>query len=250
MHKLTVAIITFNEEKNIARCLASVKAVADEILVVDSLSSDRTVEICRNMDCRVISREFAGYGAQKQFAVDQASHDWILSLDADEALSEELGKHIRDLMNMDEIPFAGYKILRQLVYLGRVMRHSGLGHEYILRLFNRKKGKFTQVPVHEEIKVEGSIGKISGSFLHYSYSSFENHIDKTNRYTTFAAEGYVKSGKRFHKLWVVFKFPVTFFTIYFIRAGFLDGYPGFLWSFLAAFYGSIKVAKTIELQKL
>lgn len=249
MQKLSVTIITRNEEKNIARCIGSVKAIADEIVVVDSESSDKTADICREMGCRVIIREFAGYGAQKQFAVDQASNDWILSLDADEEVSPALAGNIRNLLEQETIPYNGYRLLRRLVYQGRIMRHSGLGHEYILRLFNRKQGSFTQVPVHEEILTNGRTGKMKGEFFHYSYTGIENHIDKTNRYTSFAAQGYHAGGKRFSGWWVALKFPVTFFTVFVIKGGFLDGYPGFLWSFFTAFYGSLKIAKTIELQK-
>lgn len=249
MQNLTVTIITFNEERNIARCVRSVKDIASEILVVDSQSADRTAEICRELGCRVIDRPFTGYGEQKQFAVDQASNDWILSLDADEEVSPELAENIRTLLSGENQGSPAYKLLRRLVYQGKVMRYSGLGHEYIIRLFNRKHAGFTRVPVHEEILSDAPAGKLKGEFYHYSYTSIANQVEKTNRYTTIAAEEYHRKGRRFFKCWVYIKFPVTFFTVFVLKGGFLDGYPGLLWSFFAAFYGSLKIAKTIELNR-
>jgi len=249
MQKLSVVIITHNEEENILRCLTSVKDLADEIVVVDSLSTDRTAEICRSFGCNVVTHPFEGYGQQKQFAVDQAGNDWILSLDADEVVTEELKQEIRNLMKHETFPCDGYQIPRSLFYMGKVLRYSGTGNELLLRLFNRTKGRFTVVKVHEGIEVNGSISRLNGRIIHYSYRDLSHHLQKINTYTTQAAEGYISRGKSFSKAWVVFKFPVSFFVFYIIRRGILDGYPGFLWSVFAALYGSLKVAKTIEMQK-
>ena len=245
MTKLSVVIITYQEEGNIARCLDSVKSLADEVVVVDSNSKDRTVEICRTYKCRVITHDFEGYGQQKQFAVDQASHDWVLSLDADEVVSEELKTEILSLLQKENNPVDGYRIPRSFFYMGRIMRHSKEDH---LRLFNRKKGRFTLVPVHEEIVVEGTVGKLMGKIIHYSYRDISHHLEKINVYTSQAAMKNMQEQKRFSRCWVAFKFPVSFFIFYFLRLGFLDGYPGFMWSFFAAFYGSLKIAKTIEME--
>lgn len=249
MQKLSVVIITQNEEENILRCLTSVKGLADEIVVVDSLSTDRTAEICRSFGCKVITHPFEGYGQQKQFAVEQAGNDWILSLDADEVVTEELKQEIRNLMKHETVPSNGYQIPRSLFYMGKVLRYSGTANEILLRLFDRTKGRFTVVKVHERIEVSGSIGRLNGRIIHYSYRDLSHHLQKINTYTTRAAEGYISRGKSFSKAWVAFKFPVSFFVFYIIRLGILDGYPGFLWSVFAALYGSLKVAKTIEMQK-
>jgi glycosyltransferase involved in cell wall biosynthesis len=243
MAGLSVVIITYQEEENIARCLDSVKNLADEIVVVDSNSTDRTVEICRSLGCRIFSHAFEGYGKQKQFAVDQAANDWVLSLDADEVVSKELHTEIRNLMNIENNPVAGYRIPRSFFYMGRILKHTKEDH---LRLFNRKKGHFTLVPVHEEIIAEGTILKLKEKLIHYSYRDISHHLQKIDSYTSHAAMKYAQENKRFPKVWVALKFPVSFFVFYFIRLGFLDGYPGFIWSFFAAFYGSLKVAKTIE----
>jgi len=249
MKKLSVVVITNNEERNILRCINSVKEVADEILVIDSFSTDRTTEICKNEGCSVISHSFEGYGQQKQFGVNQAQNDWILSLDADEVVTEELQKEIKTLLKQDELPHAGYSIPFSLFYLGRILRYSGTGKEFHLRLFDRNKGNFTLVKVHEGLQMKGSIGKLNGKIIHYSYRDLFHHLQKLNTYTSQAAEDYFANGKKFSKAWIIFKFPVSFFVFYFIRLGILDGFPGLLWSFFAAFYGSLKVAKTIEMQE-
>jgi glycosyltransferase involved in cell wall biosynthesis len=249
MQKLSVVIITHNEEENILRCIQSVKDLADEILVVDSLSSDTTVEIAGASGCRVISHEFEGYGQQKQFGVERAGNDWILSLDADEVVTDELKQEIRTLLQKEPVPQGGYQVPFSLFYMGRTLRHSGTGHEFHLRLFDRTKGRFTVVKVHEGIDLNGPAGTLKGKIIHYSYRDLFHHLQKINTYTTQAAEGYTARDKRFSGAWVAFKFPVSFFVFYIIKLGFLDGYPGFLWSFFAAVYGSVKVAKTIEMQE-
>jgi len=248
MIKITAVIIAYNEENNIQRCLDSLKPVADEIIVVDSISYDHTEEICMSNGCKVFRREFEGYGAQKQFGVDKAANDWILSVDADEVLTKEIQEEITGIKN-DPTGNSGFRIPFALHYLGKILRHGGVGHEFHLRLFDRTKGKFTLVPVHEGIQVKGNIGTLKGKIIHYSYRDITHQIEKINRYSTQAAQGYHKKGRSFPKCWVALKFPINFITIYIIKKGFMDGYAGFLWSFLGAMYGSIKVAKTIEQNK-
>ena len=249
MPKISIVIITKNEEKNIPRCLESVKELSDEILVVDDHSTDRTAEICRSSGCRVILHSFEGFSRQKQFAVDQAANDWIFSLDADEMITPELSKEIRNLFSQDEVPDAGYRIPFSLFYMGRILKHSGTGRESHLRLFDRRRGGFTDVTVHEGIEVKGPVKTLKGKIIHYSYRDLSHHLQKINTYTSDAAEGYFSKGKRFSKCRVAWKFPVGFFIFYILKGGILDGYPGFLWSFMAAFYGSVKIAKTIEKQE-
>jgi len=249
MPGISAVIIAKNEEDKIRRCLDSLKSFASEIVVVDSMSEDHTADICRDSGCRVFQREFDGYGNQKQFAVDKAVNDWVLSVDADEVLSSELQQELAGFAAKREPPFDAYKIPFSLVYMGRILKHSGVGHETHLRLFNRNKGRFTTYPVHEGIVTSGSTGRLKNRILHYSYRDIRHHIEKINIYTSQAAEGLVKKGKKYNPLAVAIKFPLSFFTFYVIRGGLLDGYPGFVWSYLAAVYATLKVAKTAELYK-
>ena len=244
MTKLSIVIITYNEEARIQKCLESVGSIADEIVVVDSNSTDRTTEICKNFGCRVILHEFEGYGKQKRFAIEQASNDWVLSLDADEVVSKELSAEIKILLSLLPGAFSGYRIPFAFHYMGRILKNVRADH---LRLFDRRKGNFTEVPVHEGVVVEGGTGKLNGKVIHYSYRDISHHLQKINLYTSQAANKNNDEKRKYPKCWVAIKFPVSFFTFYILRLGFLDGYPGFLWSFFAAFYGSLKIAKTIEL---
>ncbi len=243
----SVVIITHNEEQNILRTLESVKPFAGEIVVVDSLSSDLTAGICRDFGCRVFLREFAGYGPQKQYAAGQAVNDWIFWIDADEVATPALQQEIAALFASPGGPGAvAYRIPRSLSYMGRIMRHSGAGKEYLVRLFDRRQGNFNSAAVHESVEVKGTPGTLKGELLHYSYRDLRHHLDKINHYTSLAAEEQAQKGKRYPRAWVALKFPVSFFTFYVLKGGILDGYPGLIWSFLAAFYGSMKIAKTIE----
>jgi glycosyltransferase involved in cell wall biosynthesis len=249
MAGITVTIITKNEEQNILRCLESVKPFANEIVIVDSMSTDRTVDICRSFGCTIILREFDGYGPQKQFAADQARNEWVFSVDADEVISPELQQEISQLFKKEVQLFAGYRIPRSLYFMGRIMKYSGVSNEFILRLYNRNKGGFTTVPVHESIEVKGDIGTLTGKIFHYSHRDITHLIDKMNLYTSLAAQGNLKRGKSYPAVWVAIKFPSSFITYYFLKGGILDGYPGFIWSFLSAVYASMKIAKTIELKE-
>lgn len=246
MAKLSVVIITFNEEHNILRCIQSVTGLADEIIVVDSLSTDKTAIICRTNGCRVIPRAFDGYGTQKQFAVDQARNSWILSLDADECITPALKAEITALLAAENTGSRGYLIRRNLVYLGRVMKFSGTGNEKLLRLFNREHGRFNDAQVHERVILDEKPGVLKNKILHYSFRDIAHHLAKTNEYTSHAAAENRKAGKKYPRAWVLLKFPVSFITFYFFKGGILDGYPGMMWSFMASVYGSVKIAKTIE----
>lgn len=249
MADISVVIIAFNEEQNIRRCIESIRALASEIIVVDSMSTDGTAEICRSLGCRVIPREFDGYGTQKQFAVDQATHDWILSVDADEVVTPGLQAEIREIFNQTTVAESGFELCFSLVYLGKKLKHGGAGSDFHLRLFNRNFGGFTKVKVHEGIIVSGKIRRLHGEVLHYSYLNLAHHLEKINYYTSRAAEGYKQRGKHYPKIWVILKFPISFLQFYCCKAGFLDGYPGFMWSLLGAFYATLKIAKSIELRE-
>ena len=242
-------IITRNEAQNIKRCVESLRQLASEIVVVDSMSTDETVEICRSLGCNVVQREFDGFGTQKQFAVDQAANDWVFSIDADEEVTSGLRREIETLFSRPSIEESGFRICISLVYLGRKLKHGGAGGDYHLRLFNRNHGHFTRAKVHEGVVVEGKTARLKGDMLHHSYRDLAHHLEKLNFYTDRAAEEYIKKGRRFPKCWVALKFPISFLQFYCCKGGVLDGYPGFVWSLLAALYATIKIAKSIEMRE-
>ncbi|MBN2430130.1 MAG: glycosyltransferase family 2 protein [Acidobacteria bacterium] len=247
MIPLTVTIITRNEEKNIARCLASV-AWADEIVVVDSFSDDRTPSICREFGCRLLTTDWRGFGRTKQFAVDAATHDWIFSIDADEEVTPELRQALQEMMTT--VPCqAGYRIKRQSYYLGRLIRHSGWNRDYPLRLFDRRRGRFKDVLVHESVTVAGRAGKIEAPLLHYTYPTLTSHLEKINHYTSLAAQELVRQGRRSSTPAAVAKGGLKFLKMYILQRGFLDGREGWILAIVSAFGIMLKYLKLAELSR-
>jgi glycosyltransferase involved in cell wall biosynthesis len=226
MVKISVVIITFNEERNIARCLDSVKEIADEILVVDSLSTDGTKHICHSFGARFIEHPFQGYIEQKNVALDLAKYDHVLSLDADEALSDELKASIYKVklrFNGD-----GFTMNRFTNYCGQWIKHCGWYPDMKLRLFDRTKGRWGGINPHDQFFMDkGSIiEKLKGDLLHYSYHTEEDHHRQIERFTDIAAQAYFEAGKKptFIKLWM--SPAAKFFGDYFIKQGFRDGKAG------------------------
>jgi glycosyltransferase involved in cell wall biosynthesis len=286
MH-LSVVIITFNEEANLARTLASVQPlVADgkgEIIVVDSGSTDRTVEIAKSHGAKVFVEEWKGFAAQKNSAIDKATGDWILSLDADEELDPQLQRAVHELLealgglsalgkesgdhslsNADTtskvgaIPhadFDGLWIPRKNEFLGRWIRHGGFWPDPKLRLFRRGRGKFENRAVHEDVQVDGITRQIqSGALLHHSYPTLSDYVEHMNGYSSLGAEmvvakGNGKSKVRFTVINIVVRPLATFVYNYFLRLGFLDGREGLLLHLYHAVYVSWKYAKAWELSR-
>jgi glycosyltransferase involved in cell wall biosynthesis len=249
MNRLSAVIIAFNEENNIRRCLVSLQGVADEIVVVDSNSTDRTAEICSSFGCRIFQREFTGYSEQKQFAVDVASSDWVLSIDADEEITPELKEEIRSFFRGEQGGVNGCYIPRDLVYMGKRMKFGGTAGEKIMRLFNRQHGRFDGAAVHEKVLIDGPVRTFRGKLLHYSHRDLGHHLDKINEYSRMAAEENVRKGRKYPGFWVVVKFKVSFFTLYILKGGILDGYEGFIWALMGSVYTSLKISRTIEMTK-
>ena len=238
MARLSVVVISFNEAANIARCLDSV-AFADEIVVVDSDSTDGTREIALRYTDKVITRRFAGFGEQKQFAVEQASGDWILSLDADEWLSEALQSSLKQLMQAPSDTLAdGYTIYRLNDYLGRPMRYCGW-YVPILRLFRRGRGRFNAKLVHEEILLEGRADLLAGDILHVPYRDIFHHLEKMQRYARLDAEEIRRRGRCFDgiRAWIhiVARPAWKFVEKYIVQQGFREGMHGLVLSLMAAF---------------
>jgi glycosyltransferase involved in cell wall biosynthesis len=239
--KITATIITLNEERNIARALESLRC-ADEILIVDSGSVDRTIELAQNLGARVIEAGWKGYAAQKNWAAEQAAHDWILSLDADEALSEALEAEIWNLKKSGPRCDA-YTMPRLARYLGRWIMHSGWYPDRKVRLYHRRKAKWVGEFVHESVKVEGRIGHLESNILHFTCDSLSEHLRTLDRYTTLAAQEIAARKVRVSLLRMVFDPAWTFFKAYFLQRGFLDGLEGVTIAYMAAFYTFLKYSK-------
>jgi glycosyltransferase involved in cell wall biosynthesis len=240
--KISATIITFNEERNIARAIESLRC-CDEIVVVDNGSVDRTAEIAEKLGARVVEEPWHGYAAQKNFASAQASHDWVLSIDADEALSEALEGEIWQLKKTGP-QFDAYTMPRLAQYLGRWILHSGWYPDRKIRLFDRRKARWEGDFVHESVIVDGRIGHLQGNLLHFTCQSLSEHLKTMDTYTTLAAQQFVARGERvgyFHLL----AHPIwTFWKTYLWKRGFLDGIEGLTIAYMAALYDFLKYAKT------
>jgi glycosyltransferase involved in cell wall biosynthesis len=244
MFKVSAVIITCNEEHNLCQLLPQL-VWCDEIIIVDSGSTDKTLDVCRYYNCKIYYREFEGYGPQKRYALSLAENDWILSLDADEILSDELIAEIRNEMNSPSAD--GYYIPMVFVFMGKEFRYGKENWKYFLRLFNRKRGDFSADRVHEQILVDGCCKKLSGNIYHYSYRTFAQYFEKFNRYSTLAAEAAYARGKKRSLLAVLFALPLSFLKYYLLEGNFMNGLNGFYWSVLSSFYQFIKYIKLREM---
>ena len=228
MPEITVAIMTLNEERNIERCLASLNGIADEILVVDSYSTDRTEEICRQYGAKFIRHPFEGYIEQRQFSIEQSGHDHVLVIDADEALSEELRAGIQKVK--DNWTHDGYDFNRLNSFCGQWIRHCGWYPDRKMRLFDRRKATVKGSNPHDEIFLAKGASQmhLKGDLLHYTYYSVDGHIQQVNRFTSIQAKNLFERGKKASWFSILFSPPYKFFRHYFIQLGFLDGYYGYL----------------------
>ncbi|MBK9166901.1 MAG: glycosyltransferase family 2 protein [Bryobacterales bacterium] len=239
--KITATIIAFNEERNIARAIESLRC-CDEIVVVDSGSADRTVEVATQLGARVVESVWPGYANQKNRAAECAANDWILSLDADEALSESLEGEIWTLKKTGP-EYDAYTMPRMAQYLGRWILHSGWYPDRKIRLYDRRKARWEGDYVHESVRVDGRVGELDSNLLHFTCDSLSEHLKTLDRYTTLAAEEIVARGAMppIHRL--VLDPPWTFLRTYFLQRGFLDGVEGLAIAYMAAFYTFLKYAK-------
>ena len=245
MPGLTVTVITRNEAANIAKALESVRW-ADEIVVVDSESTDDTVSIARRYTEHVIVRPWPGYVDQKNFAAAQASHDWILSLDADERVSPELAEEVRALMAAAP-SFAGYRVPRVSFHFGRWIRSTDWYPDYQLRVYDRRRASWTGRYVHESVRADGAVGQLRGELQHHPYRDIAHHLQTMDRYTTLAAQQMFEDGRRAGWIEILLLPRLTFFRNYILRGGFRDGMPGLVISSMNAYYVGLKFAKLWEL---
>ncbi len=243
---LSVFIITLNEEKNIDRCLKSV-SWADEIIVVDSFSQDKTLEICRKYKAKTFTRSFINYADQKNYALSQVTSEWALSLDADEEVTEELKQEILATIQ-DPKALAGYRIPHHPFIFGRKFYYSGTQDAKPIRLFKKLSARYSQ-PIHEVVQISGAIGTLRSPFLHYTYPTIEDYFTRFNRYTSMEAQ-FLESKHYQLMPWDFLLKPLLMFVkLFFLRQGFRDGFEGFLFCFFSGYYILVKHAKYREITR-
>jgi glycosyltransferase involved in cell wall biosynthesis len=233
MQKLSVVIITLNEERNIARCLSSVNEIADDIVVVDSGSTDRTEEICKSYNVKFISKPWRGYSDQKNFANTLAQYDWIFSIDADEELSPELIQSIKEAKNKNQIAY--YKINRLTNYCGKWIKHGGWYPDIKLRIFDRTKSQW-EGTIHELLTNEMNIPSVllKGNCNHYTYYNKEEHYAQARKFSSISAQDFFTKGKKTGFLRPVLSCVAKFISQFYFRFGFLDGMAGFRIAYISA----------------
>jgi len=241
----SVIIITKNEASHIGRCLESV-SWADEIIVLDSGSQDDTLSICRQYTDKVYETDWPGFGVQKQRALDKATGDWVLSIDADEVVTPELRMEIEQAFQQEQ--FQGYDIPRLSSYCGRQIRHGGWWPDYVLRLFRRQSGRFSDSLVHEKIFVEGAISRLATPLLHDAFVNLDEVLHKVNGYSSLGAEMLYQKGVRSSISKAIFKALWTFIRTYFLKLAIMDGRQGLMLSISNAEGTYYKYAKLLELQ--
>jgi glycosyltransferase involved in cell wall biosynthesis len=241
---VTATVITFNEAANIRAALESL-SWADEIVVVDSQSSDGTADIARQFTDKVIVRPWPGYTAQKNFAAGEARHDWIFSLDADERVTPELATEMGAVLR--EPRCAGYRVPRVTFHLGRWIRSTDWYPDYQLRLYDRRRARWTGKHVHESVQADGPVSDLRGELQHYAYRDLAHHFQTMDRYTTLAARQMFEEGRRAGWVDLAVHPPAAFVRNYVLRGGFRDGVPGLIVSAMNARYVGLKFAKLWEL---
>ena len=246
MATLSVIVITKNEEHNIVDCLESVRW-ANEVVVVDGGSDDKTVELARQHSQKVFIKPWEGYAASKNFALKQCTGDWILWLDADERVTKELGEEIQTLLKQGATSLTGFEVSRRAFFLGKWIRHCGWYPGYVLRLFRRGAGRWSEKKVHEHLEIEGKTGRLNSDLLHYTDPNLWHYFDKFNRYTSLAAEELATNREPFRIRQLLVRPVWLFLKMYFLKLGFLDGVHGFILCVLSSCYVFTKYAKLWEL---
>lgn len=247
MPRLSVFVIALNQEANIGDCLASV-SFADEIVVVDTGSTDRTVELAGAFTDRVLTAPWEGFGRTKNYALDQTRSEWVFSLDTDERVPPALREEILAVVRADG-PGNGYRVARKNYFCGRWIRRLGWYPDYTLRLFRRGQGRFRDREVHEEVVVAGSVGTLKTPLTHYSYRSVSEYVARMDRYARLAAQELAKAGRRPVPGELFFRPFFSFLHLYFIRLGFLEGTPGYTLAVLMSIYKFLKYYYLRELAR-
>jgi len=247
MSKISAIVIVYNEEKNIRRCLESLNW-ADEIVIVDSYSQDKTKEIASSFTDKIFDVKWEGFGKKKEFAREKASFEWVLSIDADEVVSDKLKGEIKKIMAQDKTK-GGYYIPRLSNFLGKWIKHSGWQPDYVLRLFRKSSARFDQSLVHEKLILNGKAGFLKNKLLHYTDPDIHHYLSKMDKYTTLGAEKLLQEGKKATFFDLVLRPPVLFFKIFILKGAFLDGWHGFLLACFSSFHVLSKYAKLWHLRE-
>ncbi|MBQ8571125.1 MAG: glycosyltransferase family 2 protein [Kiritimatiellae bacterium] len=249
--KISVCIITFNEEKNIRRCLESVKW-ADEIIVVDSFSTDSTEAICREYTDRFFKHRWMGYKTQKNIARSLAKNEWVFSIDSDEEVSQELYSEIYNLFkNGVDDSVSAFELPRMVWFLNKWIRHGDWYPDYLPRLYRKSCGRFVGQEIHERIGIDGKIQRLKTPLHHYTYDDITHQLNTLNKFTSCSADSLNEKNRSLCSAIVgmLFRAPFRFFRCYFIKRGFLDGMPGFIIATVSAFNVFVKYAKYWEMRK-
>lgn len=249
MTKISAVIITFNEEENIERCLSSLQGIVDEIVVMDSFSTDATEKICNQLHAKFYQQPWKGYGPQKNDAIQKTSHDFILSIDADEELSKELQTSI---LKLKETEMKGvYEMRRLSMFCGRLIKYGSWNPEKKIRIFRKDEATWNNREVHEGLEISPDIQKslLKGPLLHYTSNSIQHRVETINKYSSLGAHVYLKAGKKSNLLKIVAKPWLNFLTGFFVKRGFMDGSYGLILAVLLAYETFLKYAKLYELQK-
>jgi glycosyltransferase involved in cell wall biosynthesis len=244
--QISVIIIAKNEAENLKRSLQKLHW-CDDIVLIDDCSSDQTAEIAASFGAKVFQRAFDGFGTQKQFAVAQTQYPWVLNLDADEVMEDALIQEILALNESEEI--SAYELPIQHVFLGKVFKHGKESNYPHLRLFNKNKGNFNDAVVHEKVITSGKTLRLKGKALHYSYKNLEHYFQKLNSYTQAGAIKLKEKGKSRSLFLCILSFPIYFVKHYFVYGNILNGKEGFIWSYLNAWYHTVKYLKLYELNQ-
>jgi len=244
---VSAIVVCYNEEENIGRCLKSLQW-CDEIVVVDSFSTDRTVEICRQFTTIIIRRKWAGYRDQKAFAHSKATKDWVLMIDSDEEVTPELQNEIREQLAGAGTLCSGFLLPRLMFYLNRWWRRGGWYPDYDVRLFRRDCAKWGGIDPHEKIIVDGPVRRLQNPLHHFSYRDIADHVQRINRFTSISSRELHTQGERWHLTDALLRPAFRFCRCYFLKRGFMEGFAGFHVAVTAAVYVFLKYAKLWELE--
>lgn len=242
---VSAVLITKNAEAVLTECLQSL-SWCDEIVVIDSGSTDATLAICNHHNCRLIHQDFLGFGAQKNFSVLQAKNDWVLHIDADEVVTEDLKKSIFSELPKYHTTAAAFQLPRTLIFFGQKFNYGRENKQPIVRLFNKNQCNYDLAEVHEKLIINGPVESLQGELLHYSYASLFEYFDKFNTYTTKGAIEQIKKNKSRSRFLIFLFWPFYFFKFYIIERNFMNGYAGLLWATISSFYVFVKYNKLYE----